>query len=105
MATKTFAGKAVEVDEEGFMVNHEEWTEEIAKEIAKEEGIDELSEGHWKIINFIRKDYQEKGQVPSIRRMKKVGGISTGELYKLFPDGPAKKSAKVSGFGKPQGCV
>ena len=105
MATKTYAGKAVEVDGEGFMVNWEDWTEEMAPELAKEVGIDELTEGHWKVIRFIRKDYQETGQVPSIRRMKNAGNIPTGELYQLFPDGPAKKSAKISGFGKPQGCV
>jgi tRNA 2-thiouridine synthesizing protein E len=105
MSTKTLAGKTVEVDGEGFMVNHEEWTEEIAAELAKEEGINELTEGHWKVINFIRKDYSETGQIPTIRRMKNAGGIPTGELYELFPEGPAKKSAKISGFTKPQGCI
>ncbi len=105
MSSKTFAGKTVEVDEEGFLVNSEDWTEDMAPEIAKEEGIDQLTDAHWKVINFIRQDYKEKGQVPTIRRMKKVGGIPTGELYELFPQGPAKKSAKVAGFGKPQGCV
>lgn len=105
MPTKSLAGKTVEVDEEGFLLNHEDWTEEMAAEIAKEEGIDNLTDGHWKVIHFIRNDYQENGQIPTIRRMKNAGGIPTNELYELFPQGPAKKSAKVAGFGKPQGCV
>jgi TusE/DsrC/DsvC family sulfur relay protein len=105
MPTKTLAGKAIEVDDEGFLKNPDDWTEEMAPELAKEEGIDELTEGHWKIIRFIRKDFKEKGQIPTIRRMKNEGGIPTNELYQLFPQGPAKKSAKVAGFGKPQGCV
>ncbi|GAB4369135.1 MAG: TusE/DsrC/DsvC family sulfur relay protein [Calditrichia bacterium] len=105
MPTKTIAGKTVEVDAEGYLVNPEDWNEDIARELAKEEGIPELTEAHWKVINFIRKDFQETGQVPTIRRMKNAGGIPTGELYQLFPDGPAKKSAKIAGFGKPQGCV
>ncbi|MFZ0390054.1 MAG: TusE/DsrC/DsvC family sulfur relay protein [Calditrichia bacterium] len=105
MPTKTLAGKTVEVDHEGYLVNHQEWNREMAPELAKEEGIEELTPAHWKVIDFIRADYEKKGQVPTIRRMKNEGGIPTGELYQLFPKGPAKKSAKIAGFGKPQGCV
>ena len=67
MPNKTFAGKTVEVDDEGFLSNPDDWTEEMAPEIAKEEGINELTEGHWKVINFIRQDFKEKGQIPTIR--------------------------------------
>jgi len=104
MPTKILGGKEVEVDAEGYLVNPDDWTEEVAKDLAKEEGI-VLTEAHWKVINFIRKDAKETGQVPTIRRMKNAGGIPTSELYQLFPDGPAKKSAKIAGYGKPQGCV
>ena len=104
MPSKTFAGKTVEVDNEGFLLHNTDWSEEMAPEIAKEEGI-QLTEAHWKVIRFIRKDFQETGQIPTIRRIKNAGGIPTNELYELFPQGPAKKSAKIAGFGKPQGCV
>ncbi|MBN1998082.1 TusE/DsrC/DsvC family sulfur relay protein [candidate division KSB1 bacterium] len=104
MSTKVIANVEVEIDTEGFMTNPDQWTKEIASAIAKEEGV-ELTEAHWKVINFIRKDYSEKGTAPSIRRINKVGGISTKDMYNLFPDGPAKKAAKISGLGKPQGCV
>ena len=105
MAAKNYAGKEVEVTEDGFLTNHEDWTKEMAAEIAKEEGIDALTDGHWKVINFMRDDFKAKGTAPSIRRINKAGGIPTKEMYQLFPDGPAKKAAKVSGLGKPQGCV
>jgi len=105
MPVKEIAGVQVNLDDEGFMTNPDQWTEEVAKALAAEEGISELTDDHWKVINFVRSDFQEKGQVPTIRRMKKVGNIPTKELYELFPDGPAKKAAKVSGLGKPQGCV
>ncbi len=105
MPNKTLAGKTVEIDSEGFLLNHEDWTEEMAPELAREEGIEELTEAHWKVIRFIQEDYKETGQIPTIRRMKNVGGITTSDLYQLFPQGPAKKSAKIAGFGKPQGCV
>ena len=105
MPEKSIAGYNVQVDEEGFMTNPDEWNEDIAREIAKEEGIPELTDRHWDAINFIRKDFKEKGAPPTIRRMNKVGGVPTKEMYSLFPDGPAKKAAKISGLGKPQGCV
>ena len=104
MATKTILSKTVEVDEEGFLKNPDDWTEEIAVEIAREEGI-ELTEEHWKVIRFMRKDFKERGQIPTIRRIKNAGGIPIQDLYRLFPEGPAKKAAKIAGLGKPQGCV
>ncbi len=105
MPTKTIAGKTVEVDAEGFLVNPDDWNEDIAKELAKEEGINELTETHWKVIHFMRQDYKERGQIPTIRRIKNAGGVPVQDLYKLFPDGPAKKAAKIAGLSKPQGCV
>ena len=105
MATKEIAGKTVEVNEEGFLVNPDDWTEEMAPELAKEEGIETLTDMHWKVIRFMREDFQAKGQIPTIRRIKNAGGVSTKDLYALFPGGPAKKAAKAAGLGKPQGCV
>lgn len=105
MASQTYGGKTVEVDGEGFLMNHEEWTEEMAPEIAKEEDINELTETHWKVINFMRSEFKENGQIPTIRRIKNAGGVPTKDLYEAFPGGPAKKSARIAGLGKPQGCV
>jgi dissimilatory sulfite reductase related protein len=95
----------VEVNEEGFLVNPDDWNEDIAAHIAKQEGINELTDDHWKVIRFMRNDFVERGQIPTIRRLKTAGGIPIQDIYKLFPDGPAKKAAKISGLGKPQGCV
>jgi len=97
--------KQVTLDEDGYLVDHNEWDEELAKEIAKEEGIEELTPRHWDVINYMRKEYAEKGDAPSIRRLKKSGGIPTKELYQLFPNGPAKKAARIAGLPKPKGCV
>ena len=105
MPVKTYDGRQVEVDEEGYLVHQEDWDEELAKAIAREEGIEELTDAHWKVIHFMRKEYQEKGTAPSIRRLKNAGGIPVKELYSLFPGGPAKKAAKIAGLPKPKGCV
>ncbi len=104
MAEKTYAGKTVAVNEEGYLENHEQWTAEMAPEIAKDMDI-ELSDEHRKVVDFLRKDYAEKGKIPTMRRIKKVGGIPTKELYKLFPEGPLKKSCKIAGLPKPASCV
>jgi len=105
MSTREIAGQVVEFDEEGFMVNPNDWSEDIAQSLAQEEGIDQLTEGHWKVINFSREDFEANGEPPGLRRITKVGGVPTKDIYKLFPKGPAKKVAKIAGLGKPHGCI
>ena len=95
----------VTVNDEGFMTDPNEWTKEIAEVIAKQEGIETLTEDHWKIIDFCRQAGEESGKAPTLREITTGTGLSTKELFKLFPKGPAKKVAKVSGLGKPEGCV
>jgi tRNA 2-thiouridine synthesizing protein E len=105
MPTKTIAGKTVQVNDEGFMTNPGEWTKEIAVEIAKEEGIAELTPTHWKVIEFCRQDAGATGAAPTLRRITTAAGVTTKEMFGLFPKGPAKKVARISGLGKPEGCV
>lgn len=94
-------GKSVELDEDGFIVNLEEWNEDVARYLAKEEGIDELSEDHWKLINYLKGYFAEYGIAPMVRKMTKESGYSLKEIYDLFPSGPAKGACKVAGLPKP----
>jgi len=105
METVEISGTQVELDEDGNLKNLSDWNEEIAKELAKEEGIEELTDRHWMVIKFMRKVYEEKGDAPSIRKLTKESGVATKELYQLFPKGPAKKSARIAGLPKPKGCI
>ncbi len=105
MATRTIAGKTVQVNEEGFLTNPAEWTKEIAVEIAKDEGLPELTEAHWKVIEFCRKEGIASGKAPTLRQITTSAGVTTKEMFALFPKGPAKKVARISGLGKPEGCV
>ena len=105
MATREIAGLTVEIDENGYMTDHTAWTKAIAEVLAKEEGIDELTDRHYIVIDFMRKEYEENGTGPSIRKLNKQSGVNTKELYQLFPGGPAKKAALIAGIPKPQGCV
>ena len=105
MATRVIAGKTVQVNDEGFMMNLDEWKKEIAVEMAKEEGIPELTPAHWKVIEFCRQDGAASGKAPTLRRITSMAGVSTKEMFALFPKGPAKKVARLAGLGKPEGCV
>jgi TusE/DsrC/DsvC family sulfur relay protein len=105
MATRTIAGTEVQINDEGFMTDPAEWSKEIALELAREEGLETLTEGHWKVIEFCRQTATESGSAPTLRQITTGTGISTKELFSLYPKGPAKKVARISGLGKPEGCV
>jgi TusE/DsrC/DsvC family sulfur relay protein len=105
MPIKTYAGREVQVNDEGFFTDASQWTEEMAPEIASEEGLDELNSQHWQVIKFMRHEYQEKGTGPTVRVLGKSSGVSVKELYQLFPKGPAKLAAKIAGIPKPRGCI
>lgn len=104
MTVREIAGKQIEFDAEGFMINPEDWDKEIAAVLASDLGIT-LSDRHWTIIEFCREDYTNVGEAPTLRRITQQSGVPTKELYQLFPKGPAKKVAYVSGLGKPTGCI
>jgi TusE/DsrC/DsvC family sulfur relay protein len=105
METVELLGKQVALDEDGNLKNMSDWDKEIAAELAKQEGIDELTDRHWVVIDFMRNEYETKGDAPSIRKLTKESGVDTKELYKLFPKGPAKKAARIAGLPKPKGCI
>ena len=105
MATMSIAGKSVELDADGHLANRNDWNENLAREIATQEGIPELTAQHWAVINFMRTVYDKEGDAPSIRRLTKESGVDTKTLYQLFPKGPAKRAAKIAGLPKPKGCI
>jgi tRNA 2-thiouridine synthesizing protein E len=99
-------GKMVEVNEEGFLVHPEEWTEAVAVALAQaEEGIEQLSKEHWDVINFIRRYFLENNLAPMVRKVCQTTGLPLRQIYELFPSGPAKGACKVAGLPKPDGCV
>ena len=101
MAQKTLAGVNLEVTDEGYLVNPSQWTEEIAKELAKEENI-ELTDKHFQVLKFIREN-ADSGL--TIRKIGKSGIVDIKGFYDLFPGGPLKMSTKIAGIKKPASCV
>lgn len=104
MPVITIAERDVHVDAEGFLTEYDEWTEELASQLAHNIGI-ELTDAHWQVIKFLRADFRERGQTPTLRRVTVAGGVPTKDLFTLFPKKPAKKMAYIAGLPKPQGCV
>jgi tRNA 2-thiouridine synthesizing protein E len=101
----SIAGVDVDLNEEGFLTDPSQWTEEVAVELARREGIDPLTERHWEVIRFMRAEHEAKGTGPTVRVLAKASGVPVKELYQLFPKGPAKLAAKIAGIPKPRGCI
>ena len=97
------AGNRVELTDEGFLTDSSQWSEEVAKVLAQEEGI-ELTDKHFEVLNFLRKE-SESGASLTIRKVGKSGIVDIKGLYTLFPGGPLKKSSKIAGIPKPSSCV
>ena len=105
MTTREIAGKEIGFDDEGFMANPDDCNRDVAVALAEELGINPLTDRHWAVIDFCREDFNSQGDAPTLRRITTQAGVPTKEIYKLFPKGPAKKVAYVSGLGKPTGCI
>jgi TusE/DsrC/DsvC family sulfur relay protein len=105
MTTALIADTSVDVDAEGFLTHADQWNEQIAAEIARENGIEELTPRHWLVVNFMRDRFLKTGSAPSIRALGKESGVAVKQLYELFPKGPAKLAAKIGGIPKPRGCI
>lgn len=103
MAEKNYAGKVVEVNDEGYLVNKSDWTKEVAAEMAKEAGI-ELTDKHYEVLEYLR-EQEATGASLTIRKVGKSGITDIKGLYKLFPGGPLKLSSKFAGIAKPASCV
>jgi TusE/DsrC/DsvC family sulfur relay protein len=104
-------GHTIEADEEGYILEIGQWSEELAAIIAQEEEID-MGDEHWEVVNFLRNYYEEYQIAPAIRVLVKAVAKKLGPekgnnkyLYVLFPYGPAKQACKIAGLPKPTGCV
>ena len=104
MPTATIAGAEVQINDEGFLTEYDEWSEDIGTELAKNIGVD-MTDRHWELIRWLREDYKEEGETGTARRVQTAGGFPTKEQFQLFPKKPAKKMAYVAGLPKPHGCV
>ena len=97
--------KSLRFDGDGFLTTPEAWNDDIARMIAKMDGIEEMNDKHWAIVRIIRSNFEEKGMAPMVRTICTETGIKLREIYDLFPLGPARGACRVAGLPKPDGCV
>ena len=102
--TTTNILESVEFDDEGYLVDEKAWTPELATEIADVLELT-LTDRHWVVINFERSFFNENGESPTMRQIATNTDVTMKEINQLFPGGPAKLAAKVSGLKKPTGCI
>lgn len=95
----------LEIDEDGFIQEPEQWNKDVAVALAKTEGVEDMGEDHWHLVNYLRDYYMKYGVAPMIRKLCKETGFKLNKVYELFPSGPAKGACKVAGLPKPTGCV
>ena len=95
----------LDYDGDGFLTDPSIWNKDVAARIAKEDGIEVMSEKHWAIVDIIRANWEEKGMAPMVRTICQETGIRLREIYELFPLGPARGACRVAGLPKPDGCV
>ncbi len=105
MADLVVGDLTVEVDEDGFIQEPEKWNEAVAEVLAKTEGVEDMTDEHWHLVNYLRDYYAKFGIAPMIRKLCKETGFPLKKVYELFPSGPAKGACKVAGLAKPTGCV
>ena len=97
-------GKAIETNDNGYLIKQEDWSEEVARAIAAAEGV-ELGERHWDIINYLRDQFfNHAGNQPNertiLKAMSEKWGIkaTSKDMYDLFPLMPSKQGGKVAGL-------
>lgn len=103
--------KLIDTDPQGYLLNLNDWSEDVARAIAKEDNI-ELTDDHWEVLHFLRKHYSEFGTSPNARLLVKTFSKAFGEekgnkkkLYQLFPNGPSRTGCRIAGLPLPNDCV
>ena len=102
---RRIAGREIIFDRDGYIQNPFMWSEEVARTLAREEGLEALSEAHWRVLRFVRNYYLEEGKEPMNHRIKLGTGMSIKEIERLFPEGINRGVKRLAGLPKPKGCA
>ena len=101
---RTIAGQEILFDSEEFLWEPEDWSEEIAQILARESGLEQITEIHWSVIRFLRRYFFENGRSPLNRPLKQGVGMSLMELENLFPAGIKLGARRIAGLPNPKSC-
>ncbi|MBQ4488466.1 MAG: TusE/DsrC/DsvC family sulfur relay protein [Ruminobacter sp.] len=104
-------GRVIETDDDGYLKNFDDWSLDVAREIAAGLNL-ELTEERMEVVLFVRNFYIKYNTSPAIRALVKAMGNEFGPekgssryLYKLFPDGPALIATRIAGLPRPVKCI
>lgn len=100
---KIIAGKAIQVNEEGYLTDFKQWDTTVGEALAREAQI-ELSPKHWLLLKYLQDEYK-KNEPLSIRKIGKSGVVDIKEFYQLFPNAPLKVATRIAGIPKPASCI
>ena len=99
------AGRKLLFDHEGFLWHVDDWSEDVAEELARESGIRDLNEAQWRVVRFLREFYYDFGRTPLNRRIVEGVGMSLLELERLFPGGIKFGAKRIAGMPNPKRCI
>lgn len=99
------ANDQVALDGDGFLVELSSWSREVAEDLAERNDLAPLSDDHWKIIEFVRDYYLERGVGPPIIKISKATGMSSKQICSLFPCGVGRGCYRLAGLPRPSGCL
>lgn len=98
-------GKTIETTDSGYLVNHDDWSEDLARAMAAAEDIGALTARHWDVITYLRSEYfDNRENQPNTRAIIKAMSdawgekIKQGDLYALFPLDPSKQGGRIAGL-------
>lgn len=104
-------GRAIALDQDGYLCRLDDWSEAVAQRLAEREGI-HLTEAHWEILRLLRGFYAEFQLAPATRPLIRYVAQQLGpekgnslHLNRLFNGTPAKLAAKLAGLPKPSNCL
>ena len=99
-----FNGQTIETTPNGYLVNVQDWSEDLAKFMAEQEDI-ELTDKHWDLMNYLRDEYINNNQnQPNTRNIVKAMSEKWGQklqqkdVYDLFPKDPSKQGGRIAGL-------
>ncbi len=100
-----YGGMALVIDDDGFIQEPEKWNEAVACDLAKTDGIEVMTEAHWRVANYIRQYWLQFNLAPPFQMICKRTGFRESDIWRLFPGGPARGACKVAGLPRPTGCI
>ena len=105
MPTGFYVGLELVIDDDGFIQEPERWNEAVARDLARTDGVEDMTDDHWKVANYIRNYWLEFKLAPPFKMICKRTGLEEHDIWRLFPGGPARGACKVAGLPRPTGCI